>query len=101
MSESFGERLARLRKSKGMTQEDIAKKVTISPQAVSKWENDISSPDISILGQLADIFGVSVDELLGRENSESVSACETCKESEGIFLEDEEDDDEDDEEKQP
>ena len=67
MKETFGQRLSRLRKEKGFTQEDIASQVTISPQAVSKWENDISSPDISTLGQLADLLGVSVDELLGRE----------------------------------
>ena len=67
MSETFGQRLARLRKEKKMTQDDLAKKIVISPQAVSKWENDISSPDILVLSSLADILGVSVDELLGRE----------------------------------
>lgn len=72
MSETFGQRLSRIRKEKGMTQEDIAKRITISPQAVSKWENDISSPDILILSNLADILGVSVDELLGREGSSTV-----------------------------
>ena len=66
MEESFGQRLSRLRKEKGLTQEDIAKRITISPQAVSKWENDLSSPDILVLSQLADILGVSIDELLGR-----------------------------------
>ena len=66
MNESFGARFARLRKSKGYTQEDIANRVNISYQAVSKWENDISSPDISLLPQLADILEVSIDELLGR-----------------------------------
>ena len=71
MSETFGQRLSRIRKEKGMTQEDIAKRITISPQAVSKWENDISSPDILILSNLADILGVSVDELLGREEGSS------------------------------
>lgn len=67
MQETFGQRLARLRKAKGLTQEDIANKINISPQAVSKWENDISTPDIYVLAELADILGVSVDELLGRE----------------------------------
>ena len=70
MSETFGQRIQRLRKQKGLTQEDIAKRITISPQAVSKWENDASSPDITMIGDLADILGVSVDELLGREPSE-------------------------------
>ena len=67
MKETFGQRLSRLRKEKGYTQEDIASRITISPQAVSKWENDVSSPDILVLSSLADILGVSVDVLLGRE----------------------------------
>lgn len=66
--ETFGQRLSRIRKEKGLTQEDIAKKIVISPQAVSKWENDVSSPDILVLSSLADILGVSVDVLLGRED---------------------------------
>ena len=66
MKESFGQRFQRLRKAKGFTQEQIAERVNISYQAVSKWENDISSPDISILGELANILEVTVDELLGR-----------------------------------
>ena len=72
MKETFGQRLSRIRKEKGMTQEEIASKITISPQAVSKWENDISSPDILVLSSLADILGVSVDELLGRKVDETV-----------------------------
>ena len=67
MKETFGERFSRLRKKLGLTQEDIATKVNISAQAVSKWENDQSAPDISILPTLADILNVSLDELLGRE----------------------------------
>ncbi len=67
MNETFGQRFLRLRKAKGLTQDDIAKKVNISAQAVSKWENDISSPDISILTDLAELLGVSVEELLGKE----------------------------------
>ena len=69
VDETFGQRLSRIRKEKGLTQEDIAKRIVISPQAVSKWENDVSSPDILVLSSLADILGVSVDELLGRENA--------------------------------
>ena len=76
MKESFGQRFARLRKSKGYTQEQIAEKVNISYQAVSKWENDISSPDISILGELANILEVTVDELLGRVDPNKVTLVE-------------------------
>ena len=76
MKETFGQRFARLRKSKGYTQEQIADKVNISYQAVSKWENDISSPDISILGELANILGVTTDELLGRVDPNKVTLVE-------------------------
>ena len=63
--ETLGKRIAMLRKEKGLTQEQLAEKVGVSAQAVSKWENDISCPDITLLPLLADLFGVSVDELLG------------------------------------
>ena len=67
MKETFGQRLARLRKKAGFKQEEIAERVNISAQAVSKWENDLSAPDILTLPILADVFNISVDELLGRE----------------------------------
>ena len=67
MKETFGQRFARLRKNLELKQDDIAEKVNISAQAVSKWENDLSAPDISTLPILADILNVSLDELLGRE----------------------------------
>ena len=67
MKETFGQKITRLRKAKGLTQEDIAKNITISPQAVSKWENDISTPDIYITKKLADILGVSVDDLIDED----------------------------------
>ena len=76
MNETFGQRFLRLRKEKGFTQDDIALKVNISPQAVSKWENDISMPDISILGDLADILGITLDELLGRTPKGTVKITE-------------------------
>ena len=63
--ETLGRRIAALRKARGWTQEQLAEKIGISPQAVSKWENDLSCPDISTLPLLADLFGVSTDELLG------------------------------------
>ena len=63
--ETLGKRIAALRKEKGLTQEQLAEKVGVSAQAVSKWENDVSCPDITLLPLLADLFGVSVDELLG------------------------------------
>ena len=65
MEQSIGNRIKQLRKSRGMTQDQLAERVGVSPQAVSKWENDISSPDISLLPRLAEIFQVTVDSLLG------------------------------------
>lgn len=72
MNETFGQRFARLRKEKGLTQDDIAQKVNISAQAVSKWENDISMPDISILPLLSDILDITLDELLGKVKKQDV-----------------------------
>lgn len=63
-SETLGRRIARLRLSRTATQERLAKELNVSPQAVSKWENDINYPDISLLPDLARFLGVSVDELL-------------------------------------
>lgn len=63
-NETLGRRIARLRLGRAMTQERLANIAGVSPQAVSKWENDQSAPDISLLPLLAETFGVSIDELL-------------------------------------
>lgn len=65
--ETLGQKIANLRKEKGLTQEELAEKLDVSSQAVSKWENDISCPDIMLLPKLSDIFGTTVDSLLGCE----------------------------------
>lgn len=64
MNTTLGERIAALRHEKKLKQDELAEKLGVSPQAVSKWENDQSCPDISLLPLLAEILGVSVDELL-------------------------------------
>ncbi len=64
MNTSIGKRIAGLRKDKGLKQETLAEMLGVSGQAVSKWENDQTYPDISLLPQLARILGVTVDELL-------------------------------------
>ena len=62
--ETLGKRIAALRREKNFKQDDVAQALSVSPQAVSKWENDQTCPDISLLPQLAKLLGVSVDELL-------------------------------------
>lgn len=69
---TLGERIANLRRGKGYTQEELAEKLSVSPQAVSKWENDISCPDIMLLPEIAKLFDVTVDELLGCEQEKPV-----------------------------
>ena len=64
MEKSLGKRIAELRKEKGLKQEVVAERLAVSPQAVSKWENDQTCPDISVLPLLAEILGVTVDKLL-------------------------------------
>ena len=65
MEQTIGKRIMTLRKSRGMTQDQLAEKMGVSAQAVSKWENDISCPDISLLPKLAELFQVTTDYLLG------------------------------------
>ena len=70
MEETLGKRIVAHRKRLGLTQDQLAEKMGITAQAVSKWENDQSCQDISALPQLADIFGITIDTLLGREGAE-------------------------------
>ena len=86
-SETLGRRIARLRLAKTATQERLAKELNVSPQAVSKWENDINYPDISLLPDLARFLGVSVDELLSGASAstqESASAQESAAGAAGV-----------------
>ena len=81
--ETLGRRIARLRLARTATQERLAKELNVSPQAVSKWENDINYPDISLLPDLARFLGVFVDELLSGASAsaqESVAAQESTVE---------------------
>ena len=64
-NETLGRRIARLRLEHGMTQERLARELGVTAQAVSKWENDLSAPDIMLLPELARTLGVTVDALLG------------------------------------
>ncbi|MBQ9746691.1 MAG: helix-turn-helix transcriptional regulator [Clostridia bacterium] len=62
---TFGETFKYYRKSAGYTQEEVAGRLMVTPQAVSKWETGAGTPDISLLVPIADMFGVTTDALLG------------------------------------
>ena len=62
--QTLGQKIAELRKAKNLTQLELATQLNITDKAVSKWERDISCPDINTFPKLAEILGVSVDELL-------------------------------------
>ena len=64
---SFGQTIKSLRREANMTQENLAELLSISPQAVSRWETDAAMPDISLLPPLANLFNVTTDYLLGME----------------------------------
>ena len=66
----IGNKIKLLRKKNGLTQEQLAEKIGVSFQAVSKWENNIALPDITLLPVLADYFGVSTDEILSYNSAE-------------------------------
>lgn len=74
--QTLGQKIAELRKAKNMTQLELATQLNITDKAVSKWERDLSCPDINSFPKLAEILGVSVDELLqanvsGKEKDEN------------------------------
>jgi len=72
MEETLGKRIVANRKRIGLTQDQLADRLGVTAQAVSKWENDQSCPDIATLPKLADIFGITLDALLGRSASHAV-----------------------------
>ncbi len=61
---TLGARIAEARKQKGYTQEEFSQLLGVSPQAVSKWENDLSCPDIMLLPKISQLLEISTDELL-------------------------------------
>lgn len=78
-----GEFIKIKRKEKGMTQKDLADKLCITDRAISKWERGICCPDISLLKELSDILGVSINELLSGEDIEKLE----IEQSEDIIVE--------------
>ena len=68
--ETIGKRISALRKARGMKQEELAERLDVSGQSVSKWENDQTCPDIGLLPRLARVFGVTTDYLLTGEQEQ-------------------------------
>ena len=64
---SFEHIIIQYRRALGLTQEALAQQLGVTNQAVSKWESGQSCPDIALLPKLADLFGITIDELFGRE----------------------------------
>lgn len=68
-TKEIGRKISEFRKVSNMTQMELADRLNISFQAVSNWERGNSMPDISKLPELAELFGISIDELLGKNQS--------------------------------
>ncbi len=69
----IGDKIRELRKKRGMTQEELAERVNVVRQTVSKWEKNLSVPDADILQRLCDVLDVDVKYILGDENGEKDS----------------------------
>ena len=80
MEQTLGKRISAWRKNMKMTQDQLAEQLGVTAQAVSKWENDQSCPDITMLPRLSEIFGCTTDELLGIERSPKVHEAELVTE---------------------
>ena len=66
-NKNIGEIISSLRKEKGMTQTDLAEKMNVTDKAVSKWERNLSCPDINSIPKLAEVLGTTVEELLNAQ----------------------------------
>lgn len=68
----LGETVRRLRQEKGMKQEELGRRLGISKQSISNWENENIMPSVELLERLADCFGVTTDYLLGRDKRKTL-----------------------------
>lgn len=90
MEMTIGKRIAAGRKKAGLTQDKLAEQLGVTAQAVSKWENDISCPDVAMLPRLAEIFGITTDAPLGMEPEQKVHEAQVVEpeEDEGFRYQD-------------
>ena len=70
--------IAKLRRERGMTQEALAEVIGVSSQTISKWENSTTWPDVALLPVIADVFGVTIDALYGREEKNNTVFAEAA-----------------------
>ncbi len=82
MEQTLGKRISASRKNLGWTQDQLAERLGVTAQAVSKWENDQSCPDITMLPKLADLFNTTTDALLGIAPMEPIRKAEPVQEEE-------------------
>ena len=66
-NKNLGEMISSLRKEKGMTQSELAEKMNVTDKAVSKWERNLACPDVNSIPKLAEILGITVEELLNAQ----------------------------------
>lgn len=79
---TIGGFISALRKANGMTQKDLAERLNVSDKSVSRWENDEGAPDLSLIPVIAEIFGVTCDELLRGERKSPEERAEPSAETE-------------------
>ena len=71
--ENLGQRITELRKKRNLTQSELGEKLNVTSQAVSKWENNLSEPDLETTKKLCEILEVSMSELLGLDDKSTTS----------------------------
>ena len=81
---NIGGNIKRLRQRHNLTQDQVAEKLCVSYQAVSKWENNINAPDISLLPEIAKLFGVSIDALFS-DHAEEDSDLRSVMKEDGVI----------------
>lgn len=82
---TLGNFIAALRRANGLTQRELAEKLNVSDKAVSRWERDETLPDLSLIPALADVFGVTADEILrGERQNPETSAAPTSDKGEKL-----------------
>lgn len=83
---NYGNKIAELRKSKNLTQSELGGKLNITAQAISKWENNLSEPDINSIKNMCEIFEISVDEFLGVSAHKDVTTTKTEEPQEPVKI---------------